>query len=469
MLKVITKNISFNLILFNSLFLIFLVTGCSENFTDNPHPNQPPETFISIFTDRELNPTVSRKTFNWWGDDPDGMVVGFIYTFKENAKNVETWDNNAPNPDWTFTTETQKTFNLRLSGTDTVYTLKVKAIDDMGAADPTPAVQSFPIRNTRPVVEFVVATDVPETTFTVATFVWKGTDLDGDDTIAKYQYVLDDTSDESAWVDIDPRLNSITLTAKDGLTEGPHVFYLRAVDIAGARSNIIRMPQSEDKIWYVREPKSKFLLIDDYNIADNTDSFYRKTFKNLVGEVDIWDIKSRQRALEPPTTTAFTQTLFLFDRIFWYADTDPNLEKAQVSIPEFLERGGKIIMTTTFPEFITNEGDPLEFSPVDSLGKKINRITRNQLVIPSPEYEALGFPQLQVKTAIIPNVFPLVPKISSDTLYVLPEKPESWPGTPVMGVVDGTSSFVFFGLPLASLDGLGTVPQLLEKILNELF
>ena len=111
----------------------------------------------------------------------------------------------------------------------------------------------------------------------------------------------------------------------------------------------------------------------------------------------------------------------------------------------------------------------MEFSPVDSLGSKINRITRNQLVQPALKYSGLGFPELKVNKSIIANVFPLVPKISSDTLYVLPERPGSWPGTPAMAVIDARSSFVFFGLPLVFLNGSETVGPLIEKILNDIF
>ena len=471
LIPLISPNISMIKIIqikiFNSLLILIIFSGCSENFGDNPKPNQPPKTFISIFSENELNPTISRQIINWWGDDPDGMVVGFIYTFDENAPNLNTWSNTTPDPNWTFTTKTQETFSLTLTGNDTLYTLWVKAVDDEGAADPDGAIQKFPIINSRPAVEFPVGTEVPETTFTVATFNWSGSDLDGDDTIAKYQYVLDDTTDDSAWMDIEPKFNSITLTQANGLTEGEHVFYLRAIDLAGAKSDIIRMPRNENDIWFIREPKSNFLLIDDYNIADNTDSFYQSALQAIVGTVDIWDIKSNNKALEPPSSIAFTGTLLLFDTIFWYADTGPNLEKAQVSIPEFVEQGGKIIMSTSFQEFSTNQGDPLQFSPVDSLGGKIRRITRDQSVLPTASYASLGFPELQVNTAIIPNVFPLAPKISADALYMLPEN--SWPGTPVMAVIDGTSSFVFFGLPLASLDGFGTVSLVIEKILNEVF
>ncbi len=453
--RILTRHI----FCFSSLLL--LVLSCSENFSDNPKANQPPQTFISIFSENSLNPAISRQTLNWWGDDPDGVVEGFIYTFNPNAENLTDWLDTT-SVDWTFTTETQETFTLTLAGTDTTFTFWVKAVDDAGAADPDGVIQEFNIINTRPIVEFPVSTDVPETTFTVAEFVWSGTDLDGDDTIARYQYVLDDTTDESAWLDIDPDRNSIVL---DGLQQGEHVFFFRAVDLAGARSAIIRMPRDENDVWFVREPISSFLMVDDYNIADDTDAFYRSAIRNIVGPIDIWDIKSNGGALEPPTSRAFLLTLQLFDRVFWYGDTGPNLEKAQVTLPEFIEAGGKVLMSTTFPEFSTNQGDPLDFSPADSLGTKIRRLTRNQPVNVTPEYAALGFPELQVNAAIIPNVFPVVPKISSEVIYRLPPG-TNWVEEPPMAVINADDTFVFFGLPIRKLNGQGSVEQLLSTILN---
>ncbi len=451
------------------LALVAFFSACSENLVDNPNPNQPPETFISVFTENDLNPTISRQTINWWGDDPDGIVVGFIYTFDANAADVTEWSESNPVAGWTFTTERQETFVLTLSGTDTTFALRVKAVDDEGAADPTAATQDYAIVNSRPSVEFVLQTDVPETTFTVANFTWRGSDLDGDDTIAKFQYVLDDTTNESAWTDLDPKSNSITLNAAHGLTEGEHAFYLRAFDIAGAVSQIVRMPRSENDVWFVKEPKSKFLLLDDYNIADNTDAFYQEALGELVGDFDAWDIKSNGGALEPVSTQAFTQTLLLFDRILWYADTDPNLGKAQVSVIEFLEAGGKLIMTTGFKEFSSNQGDPLAFSPVDSLGTKISRLTRNQIINPAEGFAEQGYPELQISAAIIPNVFPVVPKLSSVPFYRLPEGTTRWTGQPAVGVIDGKNTFVFFGLPLAALDAQGTVEEILGRILTEIF
>jgi hypothetical protein len=49
-------------------------------------------------------------------------------------------------------------------------------------------------------------------------------------------------------------------------------------------------------------------------------------------------------------------------------------------------------------------------------------------------------------------------------LYRLPED-AGWQGRPAMAVVDAQDTFIFFGLPLASLNAQQTVPQLLEKLI----
>lgn len=449
--------------------LVFIIAGCSEKFPDKPHPNKPPETFISIFSDNELKPTISKLTIHWWGDDPDGVVIGYLYTFDQNAQNITEWDSTSPNSDWQFTKNNKETFTLKLTGLDTSYTIQVKAVDDLGVTDPTPAVQRYPVINSIPKVDFPIGTDVPETTFTVAHLVWSSSDPDGDDNIAKFEYVLDDTSNLNALTELNQNTKSITLTKEDGLTEGDHTFYLRVIDIAGAKSPFIKMPREENAVWYVREPKSNFLIVDDYNIANNTEIIYKSILDQLVGTYDIWDIKINNRALEPPSGKAFFETLLLFDRIFWFADAEPNFEKAQIGVPKFLEAGGKILMSTSFQEFASNQGDPLDFSPVDSLGKKISRITRRQVVAPVEPFLSAGFPELKVNTAIIPNVYPLIKKETASVLYQLPENASKWQGTPVMAVIDSENSFVFFGLPLANLDGNSTVKQVFEKILSEIF
>ena len=242
------------------LALLALLAACSET-PNNPRENLPPETYISLTPDGDLRTTTSRQHIHWWGDDPDGFVAGYQISFD--------------NVSWTFTSSNDSVFALSLSGSDTTYAFHVRAIDDQGngrwdsdgpygsepytdsngngrydsgepfvdfgLADPTPADLRYPIQNSPPVVRFTQGSDVPETTFTIASFSWIGSDLDGDETIREYQYALNDTLDAASWKSLSPTTTFITLRAADGLREGENAFYLRAVDIAGATSRIIRL------------------------------------------------------------------------------------------------------------------------------------------------------------------------------------------------------------------------------------
>ncbi|MDZ7261215.1 MAG: fibronectin type III domain-containing protein [candidate division KSB1 bacterium] len=449
------------------MFVLFF-SGCSEHLTDNPKPNQPPETKLFLYPDSTLRTTTSRQILHWSGDDPDGKVVRYIHTWNPDAPIILNWTEFTKELGWDSTSANCDTFALKFLQIDTTYTFRVSAVDDQGAIDPTPAQMSFPVANTPPVVEFTIGMDVPETTFTVASFSWRGTDLDGDDTIKEYQWVLDDTN--QTWHSLGALINFITLTADSGLTAGDHVFYLKAIDNAGVASAIIRMPK-KDKVWYVREPLGDLLLIDDYDPLDNSAIFYKTILDTLVGQYSVWDIKidrnrDNRNDFLPSSVVTFTQTLLLFQRVIWYADDTPHLEQAQISVPIFLKQGGKIIFSTRFKEFFSEQGDPLDFSPADSLGVSISRIFNNTVL----KAQKPGFPELKVKSSggIIPFVKALIPKPSAQVVYTL-ESSSQWPGNPVMALENAETTFFFCALPIHQLDGNGNVGVLIKKILKEEF
>ncbi len=452
------------------LLLIILVMSCGEKITDNPRPNQPPATYLTFYPDEDLAMTSSRQILHWWGDDPDGKVVLFLYT----------WDNNAPAPEkfgessmtgvWDTTSAYSDTFSLKFTELDTVYTFRICAVDDAGLVDPTPAVQSFPIANTPPEVEFIVSTEIPETTFTVASFYWTGTDLDGDDTIDRYEYVLDDTTAE--WSSISADTSFLNLKIPDELGDMEHVFYLRAVDIAGVTSKIIRMPRKETSLWYVRRPVGQYLIIDDYETLDNSQYIYQRTLDSLGVEYSVWNIKLNRNGdtvydLMTSSIDMFTETMLLFDRVLWYTDSNPHFEEAQIAIPRFLKGvDKKIFFSTQFREFFSEQGDPLEFSPVDSLG------TTSIDVLPGvslePDASKPAYPKLKA-SAWIPFVKELVPKISAQVLFRLEENPGLYSGQPVLAVANAENTFIFFGIPFHQLNASQNGKKFLSIILNEEF
>ncbi|MFZ1731885.1 MAG: hypothetical protein WBQ23_13280 [Bacteroidota bacterium] len=481
-----------------SLTLVALLAACSET-PNNPRENAPPETYLSLTPDGDLRTTTSRQHIHWWGDDPDGFIAGYLISFD--------------NVNWKFTTKNDSVFALTLSGSDTTYSFYVRAVDDqgngvwdsdgplgaepftdsnnnatydngepfidLGLADPTPADLRYPIQNSPPVVRFAQGSTVPEITFTVATFAWTGTDLDGDETISEYQYALNDTLNPASWTGLPRSTTFITLTAKDGLKEGENVFYLRAVDIAGAESRIIRMPDTSG-VWNVREPKTDLLIVDDYGPADASSTFYSSIADTLFGGrfagADVFDIKTgastttRGKYLPPYTNPTFIETLKLFKYVLWYTDNSPTIDVAQVALPEYQRWGGRILYTAAFPESaIDPRGGITDYAPIDSLSP--NPI----LFVPSGttaevDSESPGYPNLVRDSQGVPVAFirDLYRKINARNFYRFQESTR-WTGRPVVAVRSGDSRFILFGIPLHRFNGSGNVGELIHLIFRNEF
>ncbi len=451
--------------------LILFFSGCEKEITGENHPNQPPETTIFVQSDSTLNQTPSVQTIHWDGVDADGFVTGFYYTFHENP-GAE---------DWTFTRERSGTFALRITGQDTTYLFQVKAVDNLGAEDPTPARQTFPIFNSPPRVNWLPISRIPDTTFTVASFTWGAEDPDGEETIEFIEFALDDTSE---WRQLPGDVRDVVLQAEDGLTEGPHAFFVRAVDIAGSRSPAIRMPEDPARFWYVKNPDGRYLLIDDYAVESNTsgrpDAYYQGMLNNLLtplGETyTYWNIEKQF----PVSLTQFTETLKLFERVIWYTDvvesSDPHFLSAQSAIPAFRQQGGKIIYTVQFNTTFGTQGDPLGFTPVDSLGKKFNIISTNQIYYPDPAFAAAlpdlpPLPELKVSNFIL-GLIALKPNPAAVPMYRYDEpNTDSDPIFVIAGRNDNTGEydFVFSGTPLHFLRGNNNLDTLFEIIIRDLF
>lgn len=480
------------------LFLVLLVAACSDTPND-PVGNKPPETYLSLHPDDELRTTTSRQHIHWWGDDPDGFVAGYFISFD--------------NKSWTFTTKNDSVFALTLSGSDTTYAFFVRAVDDqgngrydtdgpygpepftdengngvyddgenfidLGAVDPTPADLNYPIQNSPPVVVFTQGSDVPDTTFTVATFSWIGTDLDGDETIQEYQYALNDTTNQASWKSLPRSTTFLTLFENDGLQEGDNVFYLRAVDIAGANSRIIRMPDTAGT-WYVKKPRTELLIVDDYGPVDVSAEFYRGVTDTLFGgrfrNADIFDIKTgastttRGKYLPPYINPTFIETLKLFRYVIWYGDNNPTFNVAQLALPDFQASGGSILFTAAFPESaIDPRGGITDFAPVDSLSPTaITFVPKETLA--EPDAESPGYPILKRDSQGIPVAFVrhLFRKINARNLYRFQESTR-WEGQPVVAVRSGDSRFILFGIPLHRFDADGTIGPLIHQIFRNEF
>ncbi len=399
--------------------LALSLPGCTKHFSSTRYGNVPPETYVSAFPFRDsvnaanFNPQSSRLEVHWWATDADGLIKGYIVTFNKKV--------------WTFTTMSDSVFALPLFTEDTTYIFSVAAIDNGftgslkegdtvaftdkngngywdkgeafpklgGSVDPDPPAIKFPIANTPPVVSFLMnsgqfttRTDIPETTFTVASFGWQASDLDGNSTITDFYIALNDTTSANSWVELPAQARFVTIKARtaEASTDtstvtcdiyantypamaytpmsitlpnmklnGDNVFYLKAKDVANAYSLVVRMPDTTHT-WFVKKPKGDVLIINDYGSQTQSLPFYRSVFDTLGGgalngKYDVWDIRLGKTStrkgdlVQPCVVPSFQETLKLYKYILWYSIDDQDFDIAQISVGEFRRAGGKILLS----------------------------------------------------------------------------------------------------------------------------
>lgn len=456
--------------------LIGLFIGsCQKELPNQPKANQVPMTRLWVSSDTLLNETLSRQNLHFYGEDPDGFVKGFLIAVSDSNQLFS----QIPNPDvltYSWVRSNDTTVSIPLRAKRSKFTIVVRAVDNTfaldtlpehsivkgfpnpywdrdengihsagdvalpslnGAADPVGAIQIFPIINTPPNVQFAVISpdnpvtiEQPETTFTVASFSWIGTDNDGHNTLKSYRLALNDTTDASAWfelpssastkkngeadtvkvmlyvkrADSDIAASSVDAEVYTGIfgnlqfrgkiknlkLNAQNVLYLKVKDLADDSSATIRMPSVPSKKWYVKKPKNRMLVVADFGNASNRNyitGFYRDiltrtSVRNPLGvsvlndqlkDFDVFD-RSHLPNLNYYNPT-FIKTLQLFDVVLWFTDVSPNIAAAQTGLFYYTntlntERNsyGRVIFTTQY------QNDPSyaelraynDFAPLDS-------------------------------------------------------------------------------------------------------
>jgi len=250
------------------IFLFCASLSCRENLVDAPLANQPPKTALWLYPQTEIRVGVSKQQLHWWGEDPDGVVRGYLFGFRIVSLPVTA----AVFPDtlryvWTTSTDTTILFPL-----DTLFrrfAVTVRAVDNTfsglsehspvrlspfpywdsndngvfdggdlrlealsAAVDPLGKTLTFPIVNSPPTVSFLpnptdptLALKQPDTTYTAATFAWTASDPDGFNTLRSYRIALNDTSNPSNWLTVSLRDTLVTLVVPRGRSDaaGPQV------------------------------------------------------------------------------------------------------------------------------------------------------------------------------------------------------------------------------------------------------
>lgn len=511
--------------LFILILLSLAFTNCSEDFDDNKIPNQPPKTYLFLKTENDISQQKSKLRIHWWGDDPDGLVIGYYFRWVGVSN------------EWTFTTKNDSLFSLPIGTKDTTYNFIVAAVDnggngvydynvmwneinlgpepfidsdgngvytagekfwDIGLIDPDPASQIFPIKNTSPTIEWTKVTTLPANSFPVMTVGWTTDDLDGVETITKINIALNDTNNPVA---LNGNVSLVTLRVKDINATNPtmeilingnesnvwgqelpnlklddnNIIYVQAMDISGAKSEFIRLPDTNET-WFVKKPKSKFLIIDDYPGGATPQNFYKNVFDTLNGGVllnkyDVFDMENNP--LPYPTIT-FYETMKLFKYIFWYSNYTPTIDLLSSCVQKFVLHNGKIFLSLSFQyttaTFTFDLSIAQSFLPIEGLGETKPYTSVFSGAVINPSDTTVKYPPLKTNagTSFIRTYIPST--LSAKKIYDISGN------AGIDGSINGNVSFMdnskslfFIGLPLHSCNGNGTVGQLLKKVFFEEF
>jgi len=237
--KLVAGALALVLVIATLSSLLFL-TGCrkeDEIFIDT---NLAPDTRLtSAPAPDEDDPDQPGRTnyrvhLYWEGNDPDGYVVGYYYAWDDTLASARI-----------YTSRTDSLFKALIdtAGQTRRHTFYVRAVDNEGKLDPTPARVTFDAWTELPVVTPFyrvggpldpayppIEPDAKDTVLMGAPceFVWSGYDPDGQGAPITFSYRLD-SARFTPWSDDETAMVS-------DIVSGTHFFYVKGRDETGAES-----------------------------------------------------------------------------------------------------------------------------------------------------------------------------------------------------------------------------------------
>jgi hypothetical protein len=360
------------------------VVACDSGFDGNRFDQRAPETELAV-RDTSLVDNLAGNTrltstvlVSWSGADPDGFIAGFEVRFFGTTE--------PSTGDWTYTTSNDSLVLLPIPRGQKIADVRfeVRAIDNDGLVDPTPARTVFPIQNSPPTIRLGRFELPPDTTFPVISFAWEADDPEGRANLSRIEISLNDST---TYVPLASDIEFVTLVGPIGMAQGSVVdaeiytgrgfsrtsqtlpglrldaentFYLRAVDQTDTTSVI------ERHTWFVKPQNGEVLFVNDYRKSTNTRIVAHhldilQQYLPAGTPVDVWDLSlpfttgsagstPRSALLPPLADPTLNQTFARFKYIYWVstATTDRistnNLPFAAASMNAFFDQGGKLLV-----------------------------------------------------------------------------------------------------------------------------
>jgi len=495
-----------------SFFIFFSCSLWEYDDPSDPYEKEVPETYLSLIAsdtiyahldsssgeytyviDEEPNPgmvwdtlehafttiTTSKQQLHWWGEDKDGDIIGYKYKWSSDSI-------------WTFTVEEEGLFYVPIQTDLDVFSFEVIAIDNDSLEDLTPAKLTLPIKNSAPMISFRYRSNPfvddiqsdTSLTFPTRTFVWDVTDQDGIETVIDIYYALDDTCD-TCWTRLDAAsYSSITLT---DIEPGYHRFYIQAIDIAGAESNIAFFPDdtnpNEPGFWRVMPVYGDVLLVDDFvqDNQNNAQNWYRSVLDSLLGanQFSVWEVGHEL----PYSSNDVSANLKYFNKVIWYAayTGGETYHEAGSSLLNFVMDGGHLFLNAPELKDSTFSWFPLQdVSVINPSGRLLSGAILESQIADSLDLVLSSLIAIRVK-----EFSPDSSEFSSiKSLYKLEEadSTDEWSGSPnvcslgrfQISPTEESGKVVLFSIPIHNgfipvLEGGTSAAGFIDYLLDEEF
>jgi hypothetical protein len=349
--------------------MILVVLGCEVDEGTRPESRYP-DTFLFVHGDT-LNTVHYRQIISWWGTDTDGEVEAYLYQLTgpwEPDPSDSIW---AGDPSWIWTDANADTFDFPVEGSFAERTFRVRAVDDDGLIDRSPAEQVFRVENFPPSISWSGAFTLPTRSLPAVSFAWSPEDPDGRETVTRaFLWIESGQPGDSARtvriVEGDTIASVLPEQFEFGVSR-EYTLKVQAIDDAATKSNIL------EHTWNVEWPPSgvNVLLIDNVDSdvvpgGRREDLYYQNLVMEVTGNsVHLVDVPSEGGFRSDKEVLPIFS---LFETVIWYSGisdggTDPNtgdfgegendrsmrenLEKAEEGIRQYLELGGDVFISAT--------------------------------------------------------------------------------------------------------------------------
>ncbi len=382
------NNIKYLIIIFLIAAGLYFSINCSPE-TNPMNPNLLPNTTIAnIPVDSDtLNAYV---TLHWDGEDNDGYVSLYKYRYVT----YHVFEGDSVVQDWKTTDSTRQTIAFESSDSLNFQRFEVKAIDNDGGEDPTPAVKEFyTVRAYAPETEIISPENNQDIfVLSVTSDWWQGIEInfnssDKDGEVIEYGYRIDNQEDWN-WV----RDTMVVLLPDEfalPLT-GDHTIEVISKDNTG-----IIDPTPATVTLKLFEPTfdKKILIIDETIEGTNTpgftsdaevDEFYDNLF-HPDSSIDYFE-----NGLPPKNILGRYQLLI------WHSDY--NYDKHYVGeekdyLIEYLQVGGKLVLSgwRIIKSFDLEASFPQVYDPQSFLAQYLHVVEANECPsVDGPFIGALG-------------------------------------------------------------------------------